>query len=302
MPVEFDASKRALSIITKCYFSKIYYTKEFSYYRIHPSRLLFFKRNISVLTAKIRKQTLKNIYIFNDISPITQAIVHKLEYSGKVILVEEGIGLYRNTKKRSNFVFTHFGKLLFGNYFINTSRIGESEFVNTILCRFPNKLTEKQKEKNIKKMNNISFKTLAKNVGINQIVGKTWFIGQPLVEDGVLSEERYLRIIKLLSEVQKIIIKPHPRENWEKYQKINCKIIKESEIPIELLICNDNITNVFTFFSSAVISLSYLNNIQTYALYKLEAMDNIVSENIESIFKDNNVRVVEQFEELELRE
>ena len=118
------------------------------YYKSNLSRLFFFRRIMKKSLDPICHNALKTIYVFNDVDPIVQWILHYLLHQNTV-LIEEGIGLYRNTVKRSELFFKYFGKLFFGNKFENINRIGISKIVDTIECSFPCRLNSKQKEKKI---------------------------------------------------------------------------------------------------------------------------------------------------------
>lgn len=247
-----------------------------------------FRKNLKCTIKTLKHTKVNNIYVFNDVTPITQYLCRNIHHDGMIILVEEGIGLYRNSHIRSPFLYQLFGKLCFGNQFHFIQRQGTLNLVSAIMCHYPELLNNEQKTKKIIIMNELQLDSLANSLHIKQIKGIDWFIGQPLVEDGIMSSNQYLNFLTKLGDLEnrlhrKFVIKPHPRENLDKYDgRKDLTILSDQEIPMELLIDSRTPVNVFTFFSSAVLQLSTNANIHCFLLYKMltsydKEMDTIFS-------------------------
>lgn len=272
-------------------------------YKSDLMELIKFRKNMKLLKINISKKSVLNIIIFNDVNPEVQWIINEVKRKGKVILIEEGIGLYRDIKKRHNLAFELFGKILFGYKFENIKRIGESKKVEQIVCKNFSLLSPKQAKKNIVYFDTINFNTLKnKLIHLEDIKETTWFIGQPLVEDGILSERKYLEIINKLKNISSdfdLVVKPHPRENINKYKSIyGIRLIEENDIPIELMINIQNSYKFFTIYSSAITSVS--NYGEAFALFKIAKIK--LPKEIEYIFKEASVFVLNNWDEVKLNE
>lgn len=292
-------------MIQRTFGINFYKTHDFYYYTNDLKKLPSFRKNINLLMKEIKNYHFNDVYIYNDVDPIIQRIVAQTKWNGKVILTEEGIGLYRDTIKRHKVLFKAFGKFAFGRTYEEIDRIGESAFVNKIICSTPEKLSECQKMREIHLLERMDYQKLAKILGVSQYSGRNWFIGQPLVEDGVMTKKEYLSIVQKLLDYNKysnehqIIVKPHPREELDKYSEIGIEIIRSSEIPVELLIDSKEAISVLTFYSSSILSLATMKNIKTYALYKMTTAKDSLSTDIINIFQDKGVRIISNWEELE---
>lgn len=251
--------------------------ENFYYYRRNIRNLLRFRKNMRTFYGSINNCIIGNIYAFNDVDPVSQWIMANIKHNGKCYVIEEGIGLYRDTNKRHEQLFKYGGKILFGSTFQNVSRIGECKYTNVIICRESHKLSTIQKSKDVMRMEKVDFTHLANELKIRRLYKKAWFIGQPLVEDGVISLEEYIGFIWQLVDKDALkgalMIKPHPREGVDKYKRLveelDISICPSNEIPVELLIDNSRETNVYTLYSSAVRNLCNTQNISVEVLYKL---------------------------------
>lgn len=264
-------------------------TPNYVFYKSNPVRLIRFRKNIRRVLNGIEANNYSTVHIYNDTDPIVQALIWQIR-SERVLLHEEGIGLYRDTKKRHKRALKWFGKLVFGRRYEEIDRIGESSFVDTIVCMFPEKLNEQQAQKHILKMQKLDYGIIAKEIGVDQLYSPVWFIGQSLVEDGVVSEETYLSGIKELINCKgnKILVKPHPREEVNKYKKLEIGVINNYDIPIEILIDNRQSVECYSYYSSALLNLSVLKNIKAYSMVSfLELSEG--HEEITDVFRDSDV-------------
>lgn len=280
-----------------------YIIHSLSFYKEKPFRLLFFRLYMKAELRALKKGSYNTIYVFVDTDPVVQYLESYFN-ANTVFLIEEGIGLYRDTVKRHELFFRYLGKLFFGMNFENIRRIGESSPVRTIFCRYPDKLNAIQSKKRILPMGAIAFDALAEGLNIKRAYAENWFIGQPLVEDGVLQEEEYLSFIsKAIATIggknASWLIKPHPREATDKYQRLlssNVSIFSDSQTPVELLIDSRKRTNVFTLYSSGVLSLAAIRNVKCFALCLLAEKTLLNEETIE-VFRSGNVEIPRTWEE-----
>lgn len=133
---------------------------------------------------------------------------------------------------------------------------------------------------------------LSENAWIDKNV--VYWLGSPIVEDGIVNENYYLNVIELWAGKignKKIYYFPHRRENSDKLMKIseNFNIqIKETTVPIELYVIDTKIRPlaIISFFSTALFSL---NRILDYGkIYYIDIEDKELLkryEHIKNIYK-----------------
>lgn len=288
-------------LLLKTFESDLFIILSLKDYKSDVFKLIKFRKFMKQLEKNILEKNIIDIVIFNDVDPETQWIINNIKRTGKVILIEEGIGLYRDIKKRHEFVFKIFGKILFGHKFENIKRIGESKSVEQIICRNPSLLSSKQHMKEVGKLDIIDFESLKNKLSnLKEVEENIWFIGQPLVEDGILKEKEYLEIVnKIKDKNPNLIIKPHPRENINKYNSIfGAKLVEDNNIPIELMV-NTKKNNVFlTIYSSAIISVSSYG--KAMALFKIAGIK--LPDEVEKIFLQASVQILNNWNEVVLNE
>ena len=135
---------------------------------------------------------------------------------------------------------------------------------------------------------------------------------QPLSEDGLITvtqEYEYLRIVKRLAERigKKIIIKPHPREKYEKinyYRDLGFEVLEKlKNIPVEIMLMLYQPKVVITVISSAAINYAMRNNGKVLWLEKIvmngrelknPLLDRLISDN--KIYAPNNIVDLEELE------
>lgn len=294
---EFLLSEPIKKMIYEKFGIKWHLLHDFYYYRENVIALGTFRMNMKRAKALLNDQQICNIYSFNDVDPVSQWLQANINHFGKVYIVEEGIGLYRDTKKRHEILFKCVGKILFGYTFQNVKRIGESKYTDVIICQEREKLSDLQKTKEVSPMYPIDFSALASEVGIQRYYCRNWFIGQPLVEDGVITNEEYIGFLRTLicNDLldSELMIKPHPREKIEKYRALQkmyaVKICSIKEIPVELLIDNSRQTIVYTLYSSAVRNFSNVKNVEVRVMFKKVPKITNISE---SLFEGKGICVV----------
>lgn len=302
----------ALELMIKSTFSdNLFFVESLEFYKKNLEKLIFFRKNMKKIKAKLDHKVVNNIVVFNDLDPAVQWIMHNIKFNGDVTVIEEGIGLYRDTVKRKKIFFKFGGKIFFGHDYENINRIGESAVVTEIICSHPSKLSNIQRSKNITHMEDIDYKEFAHKLGIDTIINRDCFIGQPLVEDGVISESEYCDIIVRLAEAkcaeEPLLLKPHPREDLSKYGRLESsqkiKVIKDNyQTPIELMIDTDQYINVYTIYSSAIINLSSLKNVCCYSLYCLYPYKNLINDEIVSMLSEADVKIPMNWNDLKRME
>lgn len=245
------------------------------YYRELFSKNLFTARkNFKKIKNALKNEILENIYIFNDAEPYGQYLFRHYKKCARCVL-EEGIGLYNEMYHRKWLQKLIYGKLAYGPWYTIVRRIGEYRYTQTIYAKDVKSLTKKQLSKIVvhedyKKVDILFSKSKQK------LKRKIWLITQPLIEDEICDHDSYINLIKSIIEIAKkndltISLKPHPRENLDKYSifKTNLEIIENKDLPFELLLDTSEDVYLFTISSSAV--LKYVDNINVNIifLYKL---------------------------------
>ncbi|KZE38889.1 hypothetical protein AV656_08290 [Bhargavaea cecembensis] len=290
--------------------NKIIIIKGLRSFRGKPLNLFRYIREIKKRAKNINANFDGNLFLFNDGNPFNQIFISNLRNSRDVILIEEGIGLYRDVKKRHHFLYDVIGKSIFGLSFQNTRRIGGHKNTSIIVCNLPECLSDIQLEKEIFLIN--EFCSIDKNFlsSLNKTIPKEKFdifISQPLVEDGVLPENLYIK--KLDSIFKKVIrknhnfyIKPHPRESKNKYtyfeKKYGVKIVEDKDIPIEIFLSNQDSSFVYTVYSSAFYNIAKYLKLDNFLLYDLFAIDPKLPE---PMLKSSQVNVIKSLSELPIK-
>lgn len=293
------------NMVEASFLSKIYYVKPLQFYKKNWKELILFRKNMCSIKNQLKKNSFDNIYAFNDVDPVVQWILDNIQHKKNVVIIEEGIGLYRSTIKRKKVIFDKFGKFLFGSSYENIDRIGESSCVNEIMCSFPEHLSEIQQKKIVRNLEKLDYSQIAQNVNIKRIDDSDWFIGQPLVEDGVMSEGEYCNFIKNIVRVndRMLTIKPHPREDMTKYKilekELNVKIIWANSIPVELLIDTSSFCKIYTVYSSVVINLSNMKNVECIVLAELYKKKELIPKDIRLMLKGLSICSPNSWSELE---
>lgn len=275
---------------------------------------------------KTRKK-LKSIYknnenictiVFIDHTPVNRTIIKfmkELNTNNKVLLVEEGLGLYTDkdsTSKKS--LIKGYVYKLFGIDGPSNMIQGENPRVDAIIAKNIQLISKTKKEgkkliqqsegifsqKYIEDFSKVYFgnrnTTLKANLQYDFI-----YIGQNL---GIENESIAIKnILKLIPSNKSILIKPHPREDVNKYQDIlrnlkNCRLIDNCfmQFPVELITQLLSINCVLTPYSSAGLNLKQINNklsiIYLFKIFNLEvnSIEKLINElQIEGIFIVDNL-------------
>ncbi|SDY66550.1 hypothetical protein SAMN05660462_00594 [Proteiniborus ethanoligenes] len=293
--------------------NKIYIIKSLRSFGKNLFKLkVYISKIVFDIIQTINQNFINDIILFNDGHPMNQIFINNIIQKKDIILIEEGIGLYRYVKKRYHFIYSLIGKLIFGIRFENTTCIGEQSRTTKIMCNYPKLLNNIQLKKKVERINQWDFSILknmkdlyAIDQNFNKIPDHEFniFIGQPLVEDGIINEKEYMKLIstvvRLSTKKNNLFIKPHPRENISKYffmeEEYGAILLRNKDIPIELLLLDQKKARVFTAYSSAVFNIAKYFRINSYLLYKLiDFNPKIPCE----MLKSSYINVVENFKEL----
>lgn len=220
------------------------------------------------------------LFVFNDNEPITNKIIRttkKNSMDNIVSIIEEGIGIYAHTSRRSLslkekirlMITTILGspmqyKAIGDNLLIDYAIVG-----NDILYKSLNKASTQrvlQQSKSTLYSNSEEFLKHYSGNKYNDIQVDCVYLGQPFDEYGNLIEEEKNCIEKIISNIgysRKILIKPHPRDAEHKYdyfeKKFNNVILLKNELaklPIECFINSFEINCVISFNSSAGVNIA----------------------------------------------
>ncbi|WP_281688448.1 glycosyltransferase family 52 [Pseudomonas citronellolis] len=217
-----------------------------------------------LLSLKQINQTIRRLdhnieaFIYNDLHPLNVCLLRKKLNS--VTLVEEGIGLYRSNPSSDVKKYLKILANLFAYPTSTAPKMGHASQVEKIVCFNPENLDEIQQKKTITKICGHEFKRYLQNLRVRFSFkeGSCIFIGQPLIEDKVISKKAFTRILrKTLDTLQKryeyIYYKPHPREAKSNLSDLPIDSFLQ-DIPFELIEAEDYIPPLFTFYSSSIIN------------------------------------------------
>ena len=255
-----------------------------------------------------------DLIVFNDTEPVSWKLImetKKMNPKNNVILIEEGTGVYNLISNKKNDMVSYlrsFVMMLTGNP-IKYYPIGMTKEINAIIVREPKKMPlEKITNRCLIKQSiggifseesiNNFIDLIDVNDEINTIKKfdnkSIIFIGQPIIDSN--TEINFLnRIFKVIPQDFKIIIKPHPRDDIDKYNLLskefkNIQVIrgKLSLLPFECLLKKMPSTILMTYSSSAAINSGYIiPKIRVCYLFRI-LYDYLKSINIEIDIKELN--------------
>ncbi|MTI80463.1 MAG: hypothetical protein FH758_06190 [Firmicutes bacterium] len=292
--VKGDNSFEINTNISKSHFDDVYTVPELfsNSVKRYWKRLFYGGRlfKLSKLSNLIGENT--TLLIFNDTEPITWKLMKETKRespSNKIVLLEEGVGLYNFTSnKKENKIASMKSILtrLTGNE-IKFQPVGLSEDIDTIIAREPDQIPQiKKKNKEILKQ---SIGGLFEQPSAQQFIDAFFkgenssfyevkhemknvlFIDQPISEyiDNINSYEQEVKfmaeIFDNISKDTNIIIKPHPRDDIRKYDLLTKQfsnitvITRELALaPIECVLAAFRNSTIITYNSSAGINAKYI--------------------------------------------
>ena len=268
--------------------------------------------NQTISVVVFRDVALRESLLIKDIKQIYKSV--------EVIMVEEGLGVYKNTNKPSVSLKTLVKKTIYHilglpTIYLDELPHGSNPLTDQIICSHPEKLnsTNQTNGKKIIKQINVFNKDYCdyfiREVMMVEITQKNYafvFLTQPLFPtDKPKVNDKYDKFLnhlfKLLSYYGNVVIKPHPLDQWDydKYESesINMCPKELSKIAFELLFGYFGNPRALTFYSSAAC------NIQSKepGIFLYDFFPEIIDKDIftKESFNDNNVIRCRSFEELE---
>lgn len=281
---------------------------------------------------KINKENIHLYLIFPKTSPsclFKKIFRHKSlssKYNPVIVQVEEGIGTYISKKMLKNINKDYMRmnilkNMPFQNIFLEIYYLRDDFIVNlekNILLRNITKETRNllKKKYDCFKVNDNVLRTYKevlklydKNINI-ECKKSVLMLSDPLSEHGVISEREELKLIELIIQsVTKMgfqfLLKPHPRENVDKFNELSEKYIfniVQNDLPVESILHSLNPPYVLGYWSTALINASILYEINSVSLLDILANTDgkIINRSIElkEIMREH-VTFVKNFSDLE---
>lgn len=244
--------------------------------KIYKSRNAYIKKLLFILKKNkefnLNLEKYMNIYLYNDDWLIGRIInMRKIKYH----LLEDGTNNLRDNIDFIEYKVQGRMTLFIKRNILHFYKPGKSKNIIDIEVNDINgvdisdkKIIQNNKEKMFKELSLEEKKKITDifcvDIELNKFSGYTLILTQPFDEDGVLNiteKEKiniYKTIIDLYCKNEKVVIKPHPREetNYNKY--IKCDVIKK-EFPIEILNFDERLKfkKVITISSTAIELVNY---------------------------------------------
>ena len=238
-----------------------------------------------------------------------------------VCLFEEGAGLYAKSKTPTRYRLLK--KIVYGIFGLSRYSLldrtqGLNENVDIVVCNKPEEYMEKRcddKEIIVKRMRDVFTKKLSEYI-TKSITGKPIsyrkfdyvFLTQPFSmfrdEIDLLNEtyEAFLpRVFSILSRKGDVLIKLHPREEYDYSKFINEHISisteEEKAVPFECLLTNYGYPQMISMYSSVSFNISTEKpSIFLFRIFRIPNSDSLFTE---SDLFDNNIVVCDSFEEFD---
>ena len=207
-----------------------------------------------------------NYYKVNSFFGHDHLSISPMLYSKKMIIIEDGLSNYKEPKETTRF------KSIVKKIFRIPIDVKGYDFRTEVIyltgmSDISNKLSKKA----------CLIDRMLFIISLSEILGGVFYydldlngkclllITQPFSEDGFFNEENKIKLYKKMSNTKlTLIIKPHPREltNYKKY--FPEAIIIANEVLAESLLENDNIVEIRTVFSSAILNYPYTRSLKLY--------------------------------------
>ncbi|SFR45005.1 hypothetical protein SAMN04488070_1146 [Pseudidiomarina maritima] len=205
-----------------------------------------------------------------------------LRRQDRVVLIADGLGTYVNCASKINAVTRERGKPTLNekrkifNYMLMSNVAERFSSVHSYMIFDKASL---KLDKSFVEQFKISMTELRCSKD-DELVNHLIFISQPLVKLGVLTEERYLELLKHLEQRARekrlaFLVKPHPAEDVDWYFANNFSALDFDGV-IEEFGVNNPRNEFISFLSSALLTLPYLTESTVYRLPLPEFERNIV--------------------------
>lgn len=219
----------------------------------------------------------ENVIVFFNYTPMSRYVIDYCQIrQTKVMLWEDGLNHYLNYHNGLVFYLKAIAKLLLGFYPVGIFSVSyKKEFLET-RDRFLNK--------------KLNYKINKSNIDSSAI----YFIGQPIVEDKILSQSKYFGLVRACFEMQpNMKYLPHPRETVFNSQ-LDSKDILLTDVSSEKQIVNNGARCIISLFSTVNVNVSVENN---YFLVCIVGLKDI-GVKLKRIERETGVSLVESMEDL----
>ena len=242
-----------------------------------------------------------HLFVFNDNEPVTNRLMRSAYkgYGNSISIIEEGIGIYEYTQLSNENLtvkqlFRRFITWILGSP-MQYKAVGENKMIRNAIVSDVElyKSLDKAEGKTVlfqdkralyRYADNFLSRNNIKCDGYEQY--EILYLGQPINENGGMSSDEADYILFLLKDIGKVLIKPHPREPLDKYNKLaqknsNIKILAGdiALLPLECLLSVFNVKILISFNSSAGVNLAKANqNITSIFTYDMPESQNFLEQ------------------------
>lgn len=215
------------------------------------------------------------VIIFSDAKPYHKYIIDYCIERGVVVeLWEDGLGYYIGTGHKYKAIAKNLLKIALGAYskgfFSEQHRRGE------IVTR----------DRFVKR----NLKYPVQQPVFEQELNRIAFIGQPLVDDGYLSESKYVSVIESIHDQSGMMVDylPHPRERFLSFDESKVRVVKG--VRTQSYLCSVKYLHCTTAFSTAIINLGGDNRSFCPGLFGLKQIERSLSK-----YPELGVKVLRDF-------
>jgi len=287
--VLYTDNKQQLSQIKKLLNFVNWHTVE--YIRIPQNIIdkLFFVNNIDSSLQTIQKDKIDKLFVGEYRSDHVNHIVNMLS-NKDIYLLDDGLAqLNYHNEMNSQPYRVKVRRVIYQALFYKLERINYTFFT----------IFDIKNEKIIK--NNYNF--FKKYIRDKQVEDSVYFIGQPLVELGIMSEENYKKSLSKIIDFykgRKFIYILHRREKVENIKELSLKLnfeykLFDNLIELEMIMSKIVPSDFATFYSTAIVTLPRFISEIEYRVFRTK--DNIIHKN----FIDNILNTYQELEKIGLR-
>jgi hypothetical protein len=255
-----------------------YVTIDIQSLHIHKNKRRNIRNKLLLIKKNYKKQSYDNVFFFTD-TDIQNRLIIKLIRTKLSILIEEGIGLYQKDSLfslksliRSTLFFLKTGFM----FYLHPMEQGNRGLHDILICRYPKQLPKHKRFKH----ETVQFDSMYSNLVLDFFAKKSIkksnikidaiFFGTPISETGFLKRTEELDLLrrtikKFNKEGFSVYIKPHPREDFSKYNEFSDLLIHDfKQMIAEVLIRIIKPQYAISFSSSVLLNLSNTKNIYLY--------------------------------------
>lgn len=235
----------------------------------------------------------------------------------KIVLMEEGNGLYANTRISTRYNFIKRIIYLLNRvsvYPLKDRTQGMNEMIDKVICKNPAFFLRKRKDVTVEKLNDM-FTVEFNNYFVSSIspefLNRKYdyvFLSQPFTDyrsnfKELLDNHKklYPQIFSILSKYGTVLIKPHPRDdfNYKLYENNRVSVISDDlkMVPFECLIGALGNPQIVSMYSSACFNIN--NNKKSIFLGKIFGIPDIQNLFDNDLLQRNNIVLCDDIEEFE---